>query len=878
MPVSNVSPIIEYIGNGVTTVYPFPFKTFLSSDLQVFVDSVIQVGGYTVAGLGADVGGTITFSVAPAIGAIVQIVRQLPFDRKADYQPAGAFREDQVDKDQDIQTMQIQQLARDIGGFGADSGRVMRLVDGDPVTGGRFDSRDNRIIDVKNPEEPKDAVNLQTLDSAIASATLNGVGIKSLVSYGALRLYSGSDTLVYVAGRTNDQDGAANFYAVDEADTTSADNDGDILVDAISRRWKVQANFIIKSSQFSDLQKGLDAAEGKIFEFVGANTTAVTLVIPNNTSVTFAKGASLTLTSKGKFAALAIMPGSINISIADGDIRGPWYGTGVGDWVNKVQSFTAPTVDGDTWQDHLAENIGIDIRGRWYQREVLGYTYAQMQALTDANNRITITGCRIDGFGQSGILADQCTNLKIENSTILNCGRDGIRMYGAFRAAISDNTVGNIKPGFAGNYPNFNVYGITATRLYGKAGFADPNLTIGRPSEQVTIYANSVYNCHTWKSIDTHGGRKIKFIGNSVLNSYIGVGIDHGGIDSDDGICPAQDIIVSGNTIESKSANYMRAGTTAYGNNKTDSSTNIVVTGNTYIGYGGGDTDGAISLSNINGATISGNTIDNAPRCAVNLSLSCQSIAISGNAIKDPKSYISVAVTSGGSGYTPNTAPDITFSGGGGTGLKAVATVSGGAVTSISIVHPGIGYTSAPTVSFSYGAATATAAFNIGYGVLSQTTDATGAISGNTFSNDTQANQRSISLQAPAAGTGVAVSQDNTFAGTGVTKVYPTNSNNVGGSYGRTAWAMARVTSAGAITSNSGIASVTKTGTGTYDVVLERTASSINNLIPDATPYGTLGTARASLTSANSLTVTTSNIAGSAADIGFVLTVWNILP
>jgi uncharacterized repeat protein (TIGR01451 family) len=55
-----------------------------------------------------------------------------------------------------------------------------------------------------------------------------------------------------------------------------------------------------------------------------------------------------------------------------------------------------------------------------------------------------------------------------------------------------------------------------------------------------------------------------------------------------------------------------------------------------------------------------------------------------------------VALGSGGSGY--GIAPGISFSGGGGTGAAAIATVSGGVITAITVTNPGSGYTSVPTV------------------------------------------------------------------------------------------------------------------------------------------------------------------------------------
>src|SRR4051812_40944795 len=58
-----------------------------------------------------------------------------------------------------------------------------------------------------------------------------------------------------------------------------------------------------------------------------------------------------------------------------------------------------------------------------------------------------------------------------------------------------------------------------------------------------------------------------------------------------------------------------------------------------------------------------------------------------------------VDLTNTGTFYT--TPPTVTFSGGGGAGAAAVATINlSGNVSSIRITNPGAGYTSAPTVSF----------------------------------------------------------------------------------------------------------------------------------------------------------------------------------
>ena len=65
----------------------------------------------------------------------------------------------------------------------------------------------------------------------------------------------------------------------------------------------------------------------------------------------------------------------------------------------------------------------------------------------------------------------------------------------------------------------------------------------------------------------------------------------------------------------------------------------------------------------------------------------------------DFQAVASVNVSSQGTGYT--SAPVVSFSGGGGSGAAAFATISGGKVTGVTMTSGGSGYTSAPTVSFS---------------------------------------------------------------------------------------------------------------------------------------------------------------------------------
>ena len=86
------------------------------------------------------------------------------------------------------------------------------------------------------------------------------------------------------------------------------------------------------------------------------------------------------------------------------------------------------------------------------------------------------------------------------------------------------------------------------------------------------------------------------------------------------------------------------------------------------------------------------------------------STVINGGASSDPcaSCVAGIKVVSGGSGYT--SAPAVGFTGGGGSGATATATVSGGVVTTITVTSGGTGYTSVPTITLTGGGGTGASA------------------------------------------------------------------------------------------------------------------------------------------------------------------------
>ena len=113
MPVSQQTPYIAYLADGLTTIYAFPFRIMQADHLLVMVDGA-KVLNYAVAGAGAAGGGSITFNPAPAAGGLVELKSSIPSTRPTNYLQDDNFRAETVEQDQDLQSLQIRDLAHEL--------------------------------------------------------------------------------------------------------------------------------------------------------------------------------------------------------------------------------------------------------------------------------------------------------------------------------------------------------------------------------------------------------------------------------------------------------------------------------------------------------------------------------------------------------------------------------------------------------------------------------------------------------------------------------------------------------------------------------------------------------------------------------------------
>ena len=94
------TPYNEYTGNGVATVYPYEFELLSADDLVVTIDGVvIPASDFTLAGVGVQAGGTVTFDTAPANGTAVLLSREIALQRDIDYQTNGDLASATLDLD-----------------------------------------------------------------------------------------------------------------------------------------------------------------------------------------------------------------------------------------------------------------------------------------------------------------------------------------------------------------------------------------------------------------------------------------------------------------------------------------------------------------------------------------------------------------------------------------------------------------------------------------------------------------------------------------------------------------------------------------------------------------------------------------------------------
>lgn len=251
---------------------------------------------------------------------------------------------------------------------------------------------------------------------------------------------------------------------------------------------------------------------------------------------------------------------------------------------------------------------------------------------------LLIKNLKISKFGDSGIFAECLQNSTIKYSLIENVGVYGIRFYGAKDCIVTQNTIRNISPGLP---TSKNMYGVTLTRNPISTG----TLITHPPSQDCEVSQNQVSGIPYWKGLDTHGGRRITFMANNITRCQIGIGVDEGDSSGGGPKAPAEDITIVGNQIDNQGTTTQSTPTVGPGilalakNGTTEAGRKIKISGNIVRKHGSTDAAtlpfGAITVSNWEDVTISGNQVSDSPRSAINLRKVVRQASILDNTIQN---------------------------------------------------------------------------------------------------------------------------------------------------------------------------------------------------------------------------------------------------
>lgn len=221
--------------------------------------------------------------------------------------------------------------------------------------------------------------------------------------------------------------------------------------------------------------------------------------------------------------------------------------------------------------------------------------------VSDYIENIKLIDCYAHEAGRAGIRMDYVKHAVIERCRMYECGYKGFEGIAVEDVKVNNCHVKDITPGTASN-----AYGIGFTRFE-----TTDDLGINPRSKDCFATNNLVENVTIWKGLDTHSGENISFIGNTVKNCKIGVGLsgtNPGGTD-DHGSLNCR---VIGNTFigNNDGAGIMIYGASSGINSVTEFAYGHTIANNVIIDHGieGNVNQGAILMETTLGVSVTGNT------------------------------------------------------------------------------------------------------------------------------------------------------------------------------------------------------------------------------------------------------------------------------
>lgn len=292
---SNTKPRVRFIGDGTTSDFFYDFMTFSPEDLDIYLNDVLQSGGYDVS-INENGGGRVHFGLPPANGCIVTIIRNLEFKRTSDFQEGGAFRAKVINHELDYQVASLQQLEE----------KISRTVTFPPYAPTQLD------VSLPTPEAGKaivwnaDGNSLENSDIAINSA------FKDMQNYvEECRNNAQNAEQAYSLTKAAAEEGVAQASAKAEQaeiEAIRAENAATAAVATVNNKADIDLNNIVALSE---------NAKTKIHTTFGINTAGVIQYAVDSINQAFASGFVIVIAPTGSNNGAFISIGSTAASLVN---------------------------------------------------------------------------------------------------------------------------------------------------------------------------------------------------------------------------------------------------------------------------------------------------------------------------------------------------------------------------------------------------------------------------------------------------------------------------------------------------------------------------------------------------------------------------------
>lgn len=138
--IAPIVPVAQYLADGISRDFAFPFPIFASTEVEVWIGSTLQEDGYAVFGARSSEGGAVRFAVAPPSNQRITLRRRQELARTTDLAQGQPVLADDVNDGFDRTVAALQELADELGRtlrrpVTADQAQTIDLALPEPVAG-----------------------------------------------------------------------------------------------------------------------------------------------------------------------------------------------------------------------------------------------------------------------------------------------------------------------------------------------------------------------------------------------------------------------------------------------------------------------------------------------------------------------------------------------------------------------------------------------------------------------------------------------------------------------------------------------------------------------------------------------------------------------